>query len=88
MSVQHDVASLLLHWPEGSAVAATSLTFALFGRQHNIRLLQYVIPYLLGFDEIFASAGGADIPQEVLGAEWTRPPGIEAPAPMPTSAPF
>ena len=53
-------------------------------------LLQYVIPYLLGFDEIFQFDGGADAgPSDGLGADWARPAIDDAaPAAMPTSAPF
>ncbi len=53
-------------------------------------LLQYVIPYLLGFDEIFQYDGGADAgPSDGLGADWARPVSDDAaPVAMPTSAPF
>jgi len=56
----------------------------------RLLLLQYVIPHLLGFDEIFQFDGGADAPQsEGLGADWARPPSDDAaPVAMPTSAPF
>ncbi len=56
----------------------------------RLLLLQYVIPRLLGFDEIFQFDGGADAPQsEGLGADWARPPNDDAaPVAMPTSAPF
>lgn len=54
------------------------------------RLSEYVIPYLLGFDEIFQFDGGADAgPSDGLGADWARPALDDAaPAAMPTSAPF
>ena len=51
--------------------------------------MQYIIPYLLGFDEIFQFDSGADAGQpEAFGADWSRPPSTEPPVPMPTSAPF
>lgn len=51
--------------------------------------MQYIIPYLLGFDEIFQFDSGADAGQpEAFGADWSRPPSAEPPVPMPTSAPF
>ena len=58
--------------------------------QTHLLLLQYVIPYLLGFDEIFQYDGGADAgPSDGLGADWARPVSNDAaPVAMPTSAPF
>lgn len=54
------------------------------------RLSEYVIPFLLGFDEIFQYDGGADAgPSDGLGADWARPASDDAaPVAMPTSAPF
>ena len=56
----------------------------------HLLLLQYVIPFLLGFDEIFQYDGGADAgPSDGLGADWARPVSDDAaPVAMPTSAPF
>ena len=52
-------------------------------------LMQYVIPYLLGFDEIFQFDSGAEVGQpEGYGADWTQAPRNEPPVAMPTSAPF
>ncbi|KAL3152070.1 hypothetical protein ABBQ32_001178 [Trebouxia sp. C0010 RCD-2024] len=50
------------------------------------RLSEYIIPYLLGFDELFQE-GGNEQP-EAFGTDWSRPPSNEPPVPMPTSAPF
>ena len=57
---------------------------------HNLHVsVQYVIPYLLGFDEVFQYDSGADLGQpEAFRADWSQPPGSKSPVALPTSAPF
>ena len=71
------------------ALRYTQFVFGLQGLlnlTHRLVSMQYIIPYLLGFDELFQEGGGEQ--PEAFGTDWSRPPSNEPPVPMPTSAPF
>lgn len=69
---------------------ASFAAYRLSSLELHVWQLQYVIPHLLGFDELFQYDGGVDAGQaDGLGADFAGSASAEpAPVPMPTSAPF
>lgn len=80
----------LLHKVRGQADKKVSVSLTAGEMVVFKRLSEYIIPHLLGFDELFQFDGGMDSgPGDGLGADFGSAASPEAaPVAMPTSAPF